>query len=319
MKGKKKEEVDFATLPKANMIAASLILDFKNPNKKFKILEAFYKNGTSDNSSVHFITREHIIEYAKGAGIYIDPTDTKKPAKDKDAVPVEKKEISDDEPHIKDTNIALYSKRGFNGNIIILPKHTSYNFITLLIDLIDATGPYDAIIELGCGYGRNLFEIFYGGGPREAKYIGGEFTKSGVEIAQKLAKKAPKMKTEFFHFNHLEPKLPFKKPFKRAFVFTCHSIEQVMQINENWFDEVVKAGEFVRGAHLEPFGFQLKNSGPLSDMHKDFMIQNSWNINFAEVLRQAVERKIVKDEQIFLEMGVTPDINVGSLAVWSKA
>lgn len=230
-----------------------------------------------------------------------------------------KKEISDDEPHIKDTNIALYSKRGFNGNIIILPKHTSYNFTTLLIDLIDATGPYDAIIELGCGYGRNLFEIFYGGGPRDAKYIGGEFTKSGVEIAQKLAKKAPKMKIEFFHFNHLEPKLPFKKPFKRAFVFTCHSIEQVMQINENWFDEVVKAGEFVRGAHLEPFGFQLKNSGPLSDMHKDFMIQNSWNINFAEVLRQAVERKIIKDEQIFLEMGVTPDVNVGSLAFWSKA
>lgn len=230
-----------------------------------------------------------------------------------------KKEISDDEPHIKDTNIALYSKRGFNGNIIILPKHTSYDFTTLLIDLIDATGPYDAIIELGCGYGGNLFEIFYGGGPREAKYIGGEFTKSGIEIAQKLAKKAPKMKTEFFHFNHLEPKLPFKKPFKRAFVFTCHSIEQVMQINENWFDEVVKAGEFVRGAHLEPFGFQLKNSGPLSDMHKDFMIQNSWNINFAEVLRQAVERKIVKDEQIFLEMGVTPDTNVGSLAFWSKA
>ena len=230
-----------------------------------------------------------------------------------------KKEISDDEPHIKDTNIALYSKRGFNGNIIILPKHTSYDFRILLIDLIDATGPYDAIIELGCGYGRNLFEIFYGGGPRDAKYIGGEFTKSGVEIAQKLAKKAPKMKTEFFHFNHLEPKLPFKKPFKRAFVFTCHSIEQVMQINENWFDEVVKAGEFVRGAHIEPFGFQLKNSGPLSDMHKDFMIQNSWNINFAEVLRQAVERKIIKDEQIFLEMGVTPDVNVGSLAFWSKA
>ena len=230
-----------------------------------------------------------------------------------------KKEISDDEPHIKDTNIALYSKRGFNGNIIILPKHTSYDFTTLLIDLIDATGPYDAIIELGCGYGGNLFKIFYGGGPREAKYIGGEFAKSGVEIAQKLAKKALKMKTEFFHFNHLEPKLPFKKPFKRAFVFTCHSIEQVMQINENWFDEVVKAGEFVRGAHLEPFGFQLKNSGPLSDMHKDFMIQNSWNINFAEVLRQAVERKIIKDEQIFLEMGVTPDVNVGSLAFWSKA
>ena len=109
MKGKKKEEVDFATLPKANMIAASLILDFKNPNKKFKILEAFYKNGTSDNSSVHFITREHIIEYAKGAGIYIDPTDTKKPAKDKDAVPVEKKEITPEEL-AKDTVMLINDK-----------------------------------------------------------------------------------------------------------------------------------------------------------------------------------------------------------------
>lgn len=227
--------------------------------------------------------------------------------------------LSNGEVHIKDTNISLFSHRVFMGKSMILPKHAGFNYVNLLIDLIDATGPYDAIIELGCGYGRNLFEIFYGGGPREAKYIGGEFTKSGVEIAQKLAKKAPKMKTEFFHFNHLEPKLPFKKPFKRAFVFTCHSIEQVMQINENWFDEVVKAGEFVRGAHLEPFGFQFKHCGELSQKHQDFMIQNSWNINFAEVFRSAVERKIIKDEQMFLEVSLSSDVNVGSLAFWKKA
>lgn len=227
--------------------------------------------------------------------------------------------LGDDIVCIKDTNIELFAKKVFLGNVIILPYHSGFRFTDLLVDLIDATGPYDAIIELGCGYGRNLFEIFYGGGPRDAKYLGGEFTKSGVEIAKKLAKKAPKMKTEFFHFNHLEPKLPFKKPFKRAFVFTSHTIEQVMQINENWFDEVVKAGEFVRGAQLEPFGFQIKQLGEISQAHQEFMEKQKWNLNFAEVFNSAINRKIVKDEQMFLEAGIAVDVNVGSLAFWSKA
>ena len=42
MKGKKKEEVDLSTLPKANTVIASLMLDFKNPQSKFKIFEIIF-------------------------------------------------------------------------------------------------------------------------------------------------------------------------------------------------------------------------------------------------------------------------------------
>ena len=42
--GGKKEEVDFSTLPKANMIISTILMDLKNPETKYKLFEKFYKN-----------------------------------------------------------------------------------------------------------------------------------------------------------------------------------------------------------------------------------------------------------------------------------
>ena len=90
-KGGKKEEVDFSTLPKANMIISTILMDLKNPETKYKLFETFYKNLQND-TLFHFITREHIIEYAKENKIYEDPAEVKKPAKG-EPIP-EHKEIS---------------------------------------------------------------------------------------------------------------------------------------------------------------------------------------------------------------------------------
>ena len=56
MKGKaKKEEVDLTTLPKANMVVSSLMLNFKNQDNKLKIFETFYK-GLQNDPLYFFIT-----------------------------------------------------------------------------------------------------------------------------------------------------------------------------------------------------------------------------------------------------------------------
>ena len=94
MKGKqqKKEEIDLTTLPKANMVISSLLLNFKNPENKFKLFEYFYK-GLQNDPLYFFITREHIIEYAKDQKIYEDNSDPKaKNAKDAPVIP--KKDIT---------------------------------------------------------------------------------------------------------------------------------------------------------------------------------------------------------------------------------
>ena len=77
MKGKaKKEEVDLTTLPKANMVVSSLMLNFKNQDNKLKLFETFYK-GLQNDPLYFFITREHIIDYAKEQKIYEDLSDPK--------------------------------------------------------------------------------------------------------------------------------------------------------------------------------------------------------------------------------------------------
>lgn len=213
-------------------------------------------------------------------------------------------------------NIPIMRLSSMRGNEIVIPFYANFNFVDMLIDIFDETGPYDSIIELGCGYGRNLFEIFYRGGPIDTPYFGGEFTKSGVDLANKLAKATPNMNAKFFHFNHLEPRLDIDFG-ERAFIFTCHSIEQVSQISDNWFEVVANSAKQVRCVHLEPFGFQMHLTGPLSQKHMEFIVQQGWNVNFTDMLKQASKNKIIEVDGAVLEIGFSQDpFNPGSIAIW---
>ena len=62
------------------MIISTILMNLKNLETKYKIFETFYKNLQNDKL-FHFITRQHIIEYAKENKIYEDPAKVKKPTK----------------------------------------------------------------------------------------------------------------------------------------------------------------------------------------------------------------------------------------------
>ncbi len=90
MKGKKKEEiVDVTNLPKINTFNTSFIFGTENPEKRFKLLETIFK---SNHKFLRLITREHLIEFAKEKGIFVEPVENKK-----DVNPVEKREINVEE------------------------------------------------------------------------------------------------------------------------------------------------------------------------------------------------------------------------------
>lgn len=212
-------------------------------------------------------------------------------------------------PHNKITSL--------NGLNILVPFYTNTSVVNMIIDALSFEH-YDSIIELGCGYGQNLFKIFYNGGGVNLKYFGGEFTKSGVEMARKLANIEPNMKAEFFHFNHLKPKFDKKFDFgERVLVFTCHTIEQVREIPDNWFKVVANIAPFVRCIHAEPFGFQIASLGEASQKHKEYFIKNGWNLNFAKTLKKARENGDIIIEDALLEYSCGTDpFNPTSIAVW---
>jgi hypothetical protein len=212
--------------------------------------------------------------------------------------------------------VPLLRASSFRGNHALIPFHAADNLADFLVDYIDEHGPFDTIVELGCGYGRNLFNIFYGGGPQEARYYGGDLTESGVAMAREIAALDPAMQAAFFPFDYLDPALTIA-PAERALVFTMHSIEQVCQIDARLFGVIAGAAKSVDCIHLEPFGFQLAELGPASIEHRKQAIENSWNVNFAAALQEAQQAHGLRISCLITELSLPADpYNPTSLAIW---
>ncbi|HVA12697.1 MAG TPA: hypothetical protein VNF99_05575 [Stellaceae bacterium] len=220
------------------------------------------------------------------------------------------------EMEIGPAGVPLLRPSSFRGNFALVPFHAADNIANFIVDYIDQAGPFDAVVELGCGFGRNLFDIFYGGGPEDARYYGGELTQSGVSIAREIAALDPAMKAHFFPFDYLDPALAVE-PAERALVFTVHSIEQVCRIDPRLFAAIAGAARRVDCIHFEPFGFQLAELGPATREHRSQALENSWNLNFAAALQEAQQTQGLRISCIVTETALPVDPrNPTSLAIW---
>ncbi len=224
---------------------------------------------------------------------------------------------NDNEAMKNPSGTPLARQTSCQGNYLTVPFHVSMPYHNMLADIIDERGPFDSVTELGCGYGRNIFELFYGG-LADMRYLGGEYTESGVNLANEFVKAEPRLNASFFHFDHLNPVLDMEAG-ERALVFTCHSIEQVTLLPEKWFSVVAGVAPHVTCVHFEPFGFQAKLLGKVSEAHRDFFRQNGWNLNFVDVLRAALNNKVIELDIAVSECFFPTDPNnPTSRAVWHK-
>ena len=189
-----------------------------------------------------------------------------------------------------------------------------------LSDYIEKNGPYDAIIELGCGYGRNLIELYYGGGPKGINYIGGELTSSGRRLAAILADLDKDFSAQFLKFDHTLPDMSHFPTFKRPLIFTVHSIEQVHKLSLEFFRIVSKAAPDVTCLHFEPFGFQVADLGVVTRRHRELIISKNWNINMASLLKEASASGLIRLHYVATEIFFSRDpLNPTSLAIWSAS
>lgn len=213
--------------------------------------------------------------------------------------------------------LPAFRQTSFRGNAMVVPFHATDNLHNFIIDYIAETGPYDCILELGCGYGRNLLEIFFNGGPRDTPYFGGELTESGIAIASELAALEPRMNARFFRFDLLNPDLSAVPRVNRALVLTVHSLEQVKLIEPELFLAISRVAREVNCLHFEPFGFQVSDLGPATRAHSEFMVKNGLNQNFVAALTEAARRYGLRASFMATELFLPlHSDNPTSLAIW---
>ncbi len=180
---------------------------------------------------------------------------------------------------------------------------------------------FDAVIELGSGYGGNLVKLFYQGGPK-VPYYAGEFTQSGIQCADMLNELSEEFEINSFRFDFRYPNFSFIPKFENILVFTCHSIEQVDFIPDDLLPDISKIAKNVTCIHMEPFGFQMASGDvgrDVDEYHRRFFVEKGWNQNLLNQLIVHTSNGNIDLEYIGKNtLGGSDSHSPSSLAVWKS-
>jgi hypothetical protein len=129
----------------------------------------------------------------------------------------------------------------------------------ILEKLVALAAGAEAIIELGSGWGFNLFHLWLNGGPRAARYFALEYTEAGRQCTERLAGLQRGLDITVMPFDYYAVNLDQLGRFSgRVFVFSCFSVDQIPQLPSAIFHALRKLADRVDGIHFEPTGWQME-------------------------------------------------------------
>ena len=236
----------------------------------------------------------------------------------------------------------MYRLTPVNGFNVIVPVHA--NTETIVATVADRIGPdTQAVIELGCGPGRHLFDIrdLVEHRVPHLKYFGTDISDVDLGICRQVAALEPVRAAITFHkFDHLAPDFSFMTGLKNVVFFTCHTIEQVTTITDKLFLGMLAAAETFVCIHEEPVGWQLNdevlaavqnNAFPTTPrIVKPFQpvddyaaaatpVGSRWNLNLVPVLRDLVAQGKIKIERVDKHCSGMHLYNPTTRIVWTRA
>jgi hypothetical protein len=172
--------------------------------------------------------------------------------------------------------------------------------------------PSDTLVELGCGWGRNLFFAMSSGLCKNA--FGGEYTEEGIRLGELVAKTF-RVPIEFARFDYCNPCDEVLERMRGAVIFTHNSIEQIRNLPEKTINALID-NEPKAVVHFEPV-YEYRGEGSLLHcLWKRYTEVNDYNRDLLTVLRKLEQQGRLKIElEKVHELGLNA-FNPGSFIVW---
>ena len=187
----------------------------------------------------------------------------------------------------------------------------------LIVDTVleHCSADTELVVELGSGWGRNLFLTWLGGGPRRARYVAAEYTAAGRRVAARLASLAPGLDMASIPFDYHAPDLGLVTAGRRALVFTAHSVEQIAHLPETVVDRVRGLADEVTCIHFEPVGWQFRKRD-LEGSSERYAAEHDYSANLASLLQERARAGELELLAVIPEaVGVNP-ANATTVVVW---
>ncbi len=164
--------------------------------------------------------------------------------------------------------------------------------VRVTLDAIKAHIPAncDLVMDLGCGWGHRMVDLYLAGGPKAAAYRGGERAAPGRALIALLGRVLPEMDIGSFAFDFLAPDFSAVEGKPRSIcVYTYLAIEQVRYLGPELFDKLLERfpDAEITGVHMEPFGFQaFAADDPRFAADREYAAARGYNLDlFAQVVQ----------------------------------
>lgn len=182
---------------------------------------------------------------------------------------------------------------------------------------------YDTVIELGSGFGRNMFYYLSLLGGLNSSIVMGEYTLGGLEAANYIKRKYfGQRKVQIYNFDYNSPQLFFEqlklsRKMSKVLVTTFWSIEQIANIKPELMECILGISPSVTCVHLEPVGSQVSDKSVMLTDVQDF--RSYYNKNLYKTLKGYEERGKLQIADVKLDYFNFGDPgSCGTLIKWKK-
>ncbi|HEX3978511.1 MAG TPA: hypothetical protein VHW96_19735 [Solirubrobacteraceae bacterium] len=178
--------------------------------------------------------------------------------------------------------------------------------------------PPELIVELGSGWGRNLFDLWRCGAPPGARYVAAELTEAGRATTERLAALAPEMSLATLAFDLRAPDLSAIRVAGRAVVFTAYAIQQVPRVSPALVPAIAAIAPEVTVVHFEDAGWQIRGEDTKGSS-ETYAGLNDYNRDLYPTLRAAQSRGEIEILATIVDVvGINP-ADAASVIVWRPA
>jgi len=184
-----------------------------------------------------------------------------------------------------------WRKGVLRGNDVEFLEHIQFDLSGMLVDFAEGA---DTILELGSGFGLQLFRMYYGGAPAQARYVGAEISRSGRDMAECLARLEPEMRFQSVPFDLRAPDWSVLNGSRKALIFSAWSLMYVDAMADDFFSTLAQWPGEATLVFCEPVGFQWGAAHPLSRRQAEACAVDKLNGDLSAAISKAVAAGLIE-------------------------
>lgn len=177
----------------------------------------------------------------------------------------------------------------------------------------------DQIVELGGGWGSNLFHLWLSGAPKDAEYVSLEPSGVGRDLSERLSGLAPRMRFKAGYLDILNMDIAPIITGKKVFIFSCYTIALVPWLPANFFANLLAQPAIFGGCHIEPGAWQYRPQSKVNSRSRDYSLKHGRNGNLFSALEQAQAEGMLRIDEILPNYYAVNPLEPLSFINWTRA